>query len=100
MKLRKVKPPYTHVPGHSIRVAVVTVRVWSAVPRVKGLKLDPAGYAPRTALLMICSLEGRLRRMPRSVVPSVIALGSKDGRLASTQTSPLRGSTAADPTRG
>ena len=45
-------------------------------------------------MLVTCALEGVARRVPESVVPKVIAFGSKVGRLARTHTSPLFGSIA------
>src|SRR6476659_41227 len=96
----KVNPSNVQVPGHSIVVEVVTVPVCRAAPSVNGLKDEPAGYAPSTALLMICSWLGVASGTPDMVVPRVMALGSKAGSEASTQTSPLRGSTVALPTRG
>src|SRR5205085_8140941 len=95
-----VNPSKVQVPGHSIVVEVVTVLVCSAAPSVNGLKDEPAGYAPSTALSVICSWFGAASGTPPMVVPRVMALGSKAGSDASTQTSPLRGSTVALPTRG
>src|SRR4029077_6209734 len=96
----KVNPEKVQVPGHSIVVEVVTVPVCRAAPSVKGLNDEPAGYAPSTALSVICSWFGAASGMPPRVVPSVMALGSNAGSEARTQTSPLRGSTVALPTRG